>query len=96
LDLEPRPTSNLAAEPSVSLPFGVTSDLVKRVWKHKNHTANGFTKKYNVNKLVYYEIHQESLQAIAREKKLKYWRRAWKIALIEKQNPEWNDLYENL
>lgn len=86
----------LASKRNGTLYIGVTSDLVKRVWEHKNHVVDGFAKKYNVNKLVYYEVHQEPVQAITREKRLKYWKRAWKIALIEKQNPEWNDLYEEL
>jgi putative endonuclease len=86
----------LANKRNGTLYIGVTSDLVKRVWEHKNHLVDGFTKKYNVDKLVYYEIHQNSVQAIGREKRLKYWKRDWKIALIEKQNPEWNDLYDDL
>jgi putative endonuclease len=86
----------LASKRNGTLYIGVTSDLIKRVWAHKNHVTDGFTKKYNANKLVYFEVHQESLQAITREKNLKYWKRAWKIALIEKQNPEWNDLSEDL
>jgi len=86
----------LASKRNGTLYIGVTSDLAKRVWLHKNKIADGFTKKYNVYKLVYYEVHQSSYQAIVREKKLKNWMRAWKIALIEKNNPLWNDLYDNL
>ncbi|MBL7072698.1 MAG: GIY-YIG nuclease family protein [Candidatus Omnitrophica bacterium] len=73
---------------------GVTSDLIKRVYIHKNKLAPGFTKKYNVNKLVYYEVFGDILSAITREKQVKGWVRKKKIALIEKENPGWKDLYE--
>ena len=79
-----------------TLYVGVTSDLTKRVWQHKNHVVKGFTDKYNVDKLVYFEIWQDELGAIEREKKLKHWNRKWKKDLIAKQNPHWNDLYESL
>ncbi len=67
-----------------------------RVWQHKNDTIEGFTKKYGVHTLVYYEVHNDMLSAINREKQIKKWKRAWKLALIEKQNPTWRDLYETL
>ena len=70
-------------------------DLVKRVWQHREGVADGFTKIYGVKRLVWYECHEEMLAAIAREKHLKMWNRAWKIALIQKTNPEWRDLYED-
>jgi putative endonuclease len=73
--------------------IGVTSDLVKRVYEHKNNLVGGFTKKYNVHKLVYYETTEDINSAITREKQLKRWKRSWKIELIEKKNPEWRDLY---
>jgi len=73
---------------------GVTSNLIKRVYIHKNKLAPGFTKKYNVNKLVYYEVFEDILSAITREKQIKGWVRKKKIALIEKENPGWKDLYE--
>ncbi len=76
--------------------MGVTSDLVKRIWQHKNKTADGFTSKYNVNKLVFYEVHDNAESAIKREKNIKNWKRAWKDELIEKENPSWNDLYETI
>ena len=76
-----------------TLYVGVTSDLIKRIWEHKNHVVAGFTKKYNVNQLVYYEIWQDELGAIQREKTLKNWHRKWKIDLIQKNNPNWIDLY---
>ena len=75
---------------------GVTSNLVQRVWKHKNDEMEGFTKKYRVHMLVYYEIHYDMISAIAREKQLKKWERSWKIKLIEEKNPDWNDLYDSL
>lgn len=76
--------------------IGVTSNLVKRVWEHKNHVIDGFTDKYNIDKLVYFEIFQDELNAIKREKVLKNWHRKWKIDLIQKQNPAWKDLYQTI
>jgi putative endonuclease len=73
---------------------GVTSDLIKRVYEHKNNLADNFTKKYNVHKIVWYEIHQTAESAITREKQIKKWERKWKLELIERDNPDWNDLYE--
>jgi putative endonuclease len=73
---------------------GVTSDIVKRVYEHKHGLVEGFTKKYNVHRLVCYEIHESAESAIVREKQLKKWKRAWKLELIEKENPQWIDLYE--
>jgi len=75
---------------------GVTSNLLKRVWEHKNHIVEGFTKKYNVTKLVYYEVGEDIYYAISREKQIKGKLRKKKIALIEKVNPEWRDLYSDL
>jgi putative endonuclease len=75
---------------------GVTSDLAKRAHEHKHHLVKGFTDKYNVEKLVHYELFSGMIEAIEREKKIKGWTRAKKIALIEKVNPEWKDLYENI
>lgn len=79
-----------------TLYVGVTSDLIRRVYQHKEGLVEGFTKKYHVKKLVYYEIYEEVLYAIQREKNLKFWIRNWKIELIEKMNPEWRDLYGDL
>jgi putative endonuclease len=76
--------------------IGVTSDLIKRVWEHKNDLVDGFTKKYGVHQLMYFEMHEDMASAIQREKQLKKWNRNWKIQLIEKENPEWADLYESL
>jgi putative endonuclease len=86
----------LASKRNGTLYIGVTSDLVQRVWQHKNKSADGFTKKYNVRRLVYYEAHSEAENAIIREKQMKKWRRSWKIELIEERNPGWKDLYEDI
>ncbi|MBI4522056.1 MAG: GIY-YIG nuclease family protein, partial [Gemmatimonadetes bacterium] len=75
---------------------GVTSDLVRRVWQHKENLADGFTKQYGVHTLVWYEPHQSMESAIQREKTIKGWKRRWKLELIERQNPEWRDLYQDL
>ncbi len=75
---------------------GVTSDLVQRVWQHRNDIVQGFTAKYKVHILVYYELFEDMLTAIGREKQLKKWRRAWKMGLIEKTNPGWADLWPQI
>ncbi len=75
---------------------GVTSNLVKRVYQHKNKLADGFTSKYNIDKLVYYEIFEDIKEAIKREKQLKNWHREWKMNLIKQSNPQFNDLYQSL
>ena len=82
----------LASKRNGTLYVGVTSNLPQRIARHKAGEADGFTKKYGVHTLVWYEYLPTMLEAIAAEKKLKKWRRAWKIALIEKENPYWNDL----
>ncbi|WP_350149991.1 GIY-YIG nuclease family protein [Nitrosomonas sp.] len=86
----------LASQRNGTLYTGVTSDLIKRVWEHKNDQAEGFTKKYAVHLLVYFEQHEDMNAAITREKQIKKWNRAWKLRLIEEKNPNWNDLYETL
>jgi len=86
----------LASKRNGTLYIGVTSDLVKRVWEHKNDIFEGFTKRYNVHNLVWYEIHENMESAIVREKRLKGWKRKWKLELIEKNNPEWKDLYNTI
>ncbi len=83
----------LASGRNGTLYVGVTSDLIKRIWEHKNGVVGGFTKRYGVDRLVWYELHETMGAAIDREKKLKNWKRAWKMVLIEKDNPEWLDLY---
>jgi len=86
----------LASKRNGTLYVGVTTDLVKRVYEHKNDLADGFTKKYQVHMLVYFETHEDISTAITREKQIKKWNRTWKIELIEQQNPEWQDLYDGL
>ena len=79
-----------------TLYIGVTSDLLSRVWQHKNNAVEGFTKKYEAHQLVWYEPHENMESAILREKALKKWNRIWKLRLIEQFNPDWLDLYEQL
>ena len=86
----------LASEPYGTLYVGVTSDLVKRVWEHKNGFVEGFTKKYGVKQLVWYEEHGNIISAIEREKRIKRWHRDWKVNLIQAMNPQWDDLYEKI
>ncbi len=86
----------LASKRNGTLYIGVTSNLTKRIEEHKNKLADGFTSKYGVDKLVYFEQTSDVDSAIAREKQLKKWNRKWKLELIEKQNPSWEDLSENL
>ena len=83
----------LASKRNGTLYVGVTSDLVKRVWEHKNDLVEGFTAKYGVHLLVYYEMHADMLGAITREKQIKKWDRSWKLKLVERNNPEWKDLW---
>lgn len=86
----------LANQPNGTLYIGVTSDLPQRIWQHRNHAADGFTSKYRIHRLVWYETHGTMESAITREKQLKNWKRLWKINLIEKTNPYWRDLYEEI
>ncbi len=86
----------LASKRNGTLYIGVTSSLVQRIWQHKNNEVEGFTKKYQVHRLVYYELHETMESAITREKQMKKWNRDWKIKLIEKENPNWHDLWSDL
>ena len=86
----------LASRRNGTLYIGVTSDLVKRAWEHRNGIIEGFTKRYNVHTLVHYELFADMSSAITREKQMKKWRRAWKIALIEKSNSLWKDLWPEI
>ncbi|OQB37404.1 MAG: GIY-YIG nuclease superfamily protein [Candidatus Hydrogenedentes bacterium ADurb.Bin179] len=79
-----------------TLYIGVTSDLRHRVGQHRNHVLPGFTNKYNVHCLVYYELHGSMYAAMEREKKIKKWKREWKLNLIESMNPEWRDLWDDI
>ncbi|MFC1839737.1 GIY-YIG nuclease family protein [Thermodesulfobacteriota bacterium] len=86
----------LASKPRGTLYTGVTNDLIKRIWEHKNDVVAGFTAEYKIHHLVYYELHGDINSAILREKQIKKWNRLWKIELIEDFNPEWNDLYNDI
>ncbi|NTU46928.1 GIY-YIG nuclease family protein [Candidatus Roizmanbacteria bacterium] len=76
--------------------IGVTSNLIKRIWEHKNNVVKGFTQQYALHNLVYFEMFTDISQAIAREKQLKHWNRLWKLKLINEANPQWRDLYEEI
>jgi putative endonuclease len=86
----------LASKRNGTLYVGVTSDIARRAWEHKFDAVEGFTKHYAVHHLVHVEFHETILEAIQREKRPKKWRRAWKIELIERHNPSWRDLYDDL
>ena len=86
----------LCSKRNGTLYTGVTSNLITRVYEHKKNLADGFTKKYSVHLLIWYEVHQSAESAITREKQIKAWKRAWKLRLIEASNPEWDDLYEDI
>ena len=86
----------LASRRNGTLYIGVTANLAERVWQHRSGLADGFTKKYGVHTLVWHEAHATMESAIAREKALKRWKRAWKLELIEKSNPTWRDLYHDV
>lgn len=86
----------LASKPNGTLYIGVTSDLIKRVCEHQHDAVEGFTKKYKVHTLVYFEQYEDMLQAIQREKQLKKWNRSWKIELIQRDNPTWRDLWPDI
>jgi len=86
----------LASKRNGTLYIGVTSNLMQRTWQHRNNEVEGFTQKYNVHQLVYFELYDQMEQAISREKQLKKWNRRWKIKLIEERNPYWHDLWEEI
>jgi len=86
----------LASNKNGTLYIGVTSDLVKRVYEHKHNPADGFTKKYGVKMLVWFDKTNDAISAITREKQMKAWKRDWKVELIEESNPEWRDLYQDI
>jgi putative endonuclease len=86
----------LASEPYGILYIGVTSNLVQRVWQHRESVVEGFTKQYGVKRLVWFEVHSEIVQAITREKQIKKWNRNWKVNLIQESNPDWRDLYDEI
>jgi putative endonuclease len=86
----------LASKRNGTLYVGVTGDLKQRVWEHRSDLVEGFTKRYAVHQLVYYELHGDMVTAISREKHIKKWNRTWKLELIEKYNSDWNDLWDQL
>jgi putative endonuclease len=86
----------LATKKDGVLYIGITNDLIRRVYEHKTKATKGFTSRYNVSLLVWFEVDDDPLTAISREKELKKWRRAWKVTLIETNNPEWQDLYDSI
>ena len=86
----------LASKKDGTLYTGVTSDLARRIWEHKNNLVKGFTKRYSIHNLVWYEVHESMESAIEREKRLKDWKRIWKLELIESNNPEWRDLCDTI
>lgn len=86
----------MASKRNGTLYIGVTSDIIKRIWEHKNNLVDGFTKRYNVHHLVWFELHDNMKSAIEREKSLKEWKRSWKLTLIESSNPNWHDLYDTI
>ena len=75
---------------------GITCDLARRVWEHKQKAVDGFTSRYGLDRLVWFEVHDDLMAALQREKAIKRWRREWKISLIEKDNPDWRDLYPEI
>jgi putative endonuclease len=79
-----------------TLYLGVTNDLARRAWEHRNDVVNGFSKRYGVHRLVWYEVHDGPEEAITREKQIKKWNRDWKVNLIQRMNPSWDDLYESI
>jgi len=86
----------LASKKHGTLYVGMTNDIVRRGYEHRSKAVQGFTKRYGVNQLVWFEIYEDAISAIVREKELKKWRRAWKIRLIEESNPDWLDLYPGI
>ncbi len=89
-------THILASDRNGTIYTGVTSDLIGRVWQHREHVVEGFTRNYSVIRLVWYEMHGTMEEAITREKRIKKWNRDWKIRLIEEHNPYWNDLWPGI
>ena len=86
----------LASRKNGAIYVGITNDLVRRIYEHRTKAVRGFTSKYNITRLVWFEIYDDPISAISREKELKKWKRAWKTLLVEAQNPHWNDLYESI
>jgi putative endonuclease len=86
----------MSSKQNGTLYIGVTSNLPKRAWEHREGVVEGFTTEYGVKNLVWYEVHESAISAITREKQIKKWNRAWKLSLIERMNPEWRDLFGDI
>ena len=86
----------LASDMYGTLYVGMTNDLIRRIWEHRNDCVDGFTREYRVHRLVWYEVHGSAYEAITREKQIKKWNRDWKVNLIQGMNPGWNDLYQTI
>ncbi|MBT5456384.1 MAG: GIY-YIG nuclease family protein [Rhodospirillaceae bacterium] len=86
----------MSNRPNGTIYIGVTSDLIRRVYQHRTNAVPGFTSRYSLKRLIYFEEHTTIAYAIQREKTLKHWVRAWKVELIENQNPQWNDLFDEI
>ena len=86
----------LASRKDGSIYLGVTNDIVRRIYEHRTKAVRSFASKYNITRLVWFEIYDDPISAISREKELKKWKRTWKVELIEAENPQWNDLYESI
>jgi putative endonuclease len=86
----------LASRKDGAIYVGITNDIVRRIYEHRIKAVRGFTSKYNITRLVWFEIYDDPISAISREKELKKWKRAWKVQLVDAQNPQWNDLYESI
>jgi putative endonuclease len=86
----------IASRKDGAIYIGVTNNIVRRIYEHRTKTVPGFTSRYNITRLVWFEIYDDPISAISREKELKKWKRSWMVQLIEKDNPEWNDLYESI
>ena len=86
----------IASRKDGAIYIGVSNDIVRRIFEHRNKVVPGFASKYNITRLVWFEMYDDPISAISREKELKKWKRSWKIQLIEAENPQWNDLYDSI
>jgi putative endonuclease len=86
----------IASRKDGAIYIGVSNDIVRRIFEHRNKVVPGFASKYNITRLVWFEMYDDAISAISREKQLKKWKRSWKIQLIEAENPQWNDLYDSI